>query len=128
MMTPDQGTDIVRTLEAEAAVSSLTERAAAAEARAEQAEDLAKRAEQALAVEQDRARQAEQERDAERSRAEGLSALLEATRLQLAEQRVLMTDQALARAKTAQEANALRAAEAAARRSKGRWARLKAAW
>jgi hypothetical protein len=42
------------------------------------------RAEQALAVEQDRARQAEQERDAERSRAKRLSALLEATRLQLA--------------------------------------------
>ena len=112
MMTPDQGTDTAHTLEA--AVSSLTERAAAAEARAEQAEDLAKRA--------------EQERDAERSRAEGLSALLEATRLQLAEQRALMTDQALARAlKAAQEANALRQTETA-RRGRGRWARLKAAW
>ena len=108
------------------AVSSLTERAAAAEARAEQAEDLAKRAEQALEVEQDRARQAEQERDAERSRAEGLSTLLEATRLQLAEQRTQVTDQALARALTAaQEANTLRQTEAA-RRSKGRWARLRA--
>ena len=63
-------------------------------------------------VEQDRARQAEQEGDAERSRAEGFSALLEATRLQLAEQRALMTDQALARAlKVAQEANALRQTE-----------------
>ena len=79
-------------------------------------------------VEQDRARQAEQEGDAERSRAEGFSALLEATRLQLAEQRALMTDQALARAlKAAQEANALREAEAA-RRGRGRWARLRAAW
>jgi hypothetical protein len=127
-MTPNEGTDTVRTLEAEAAVSSLAERATAAEARAEQAEGLAKRAEHALEVEQDRARQAEQERDAERSRAEGLWALLEAAQLQLAEQRAQMTDQALARAlKAAQEANALHQAEAA-RRSKGRWARLKVAW
>jgi hypothetical protein len=65
------------------AVASLIERAAAAEARADQAQDFAKRAEQALALEQDRARQAEQERDAERSGAEGLSALLKATQLQL---------------------------------------------
>ena len=47
MTTSDKSADTAPTLEA--AVSSLTERAAAAEARADQALDLAKRAEQALA-------------------------------------------------------------------------------
>lgn len=127
MTTPDSGTEPETLRALEAAVSSLTDRAAAAEARAGQAEDLAKRAEQALAVEQNRAHQAEQDRDAERSRAEGLAALLEATQLELAEQRAL-TDQAHARLLDAtHQANTLRQADAE-RRARGRWARLRAAW
>jgi chromosome segregation ATPase len=130
----DRG-DITRVVSAlETAVASLTKRAEAAESRAD-------RAEQAISTERERADRAEartdkaeQGRDAERTRADALRDQIEALRLKLAQveaegaasdvQAAELTAQ-LKQART--DAQELRQADAA-RKARGRWARLRQAW
>jgi hypothetical protein len=95
-------------------------RLADAESRADTLQDRLADAEEAIAAERRRADRAEAGRDDERERAAGLS-----NRLTVAEAAL---DRALAEAHTAQDAASERRQADAARRARGRWARLRAAW
>ena len=102
-------------------------RADAAVTRAEVADGDRRAAEQRAEAERARADVLDGRLADERARADGLGGLLEATQLELAEQRVL-TDRTDAARQQAQEAgDELRRADEA-RKARGRWARLRAAW
>jgi hypothetical protein len=145
----DDGGDVTRVINAlEAAVSSLTERTEVAERRAErvenrvdQAESRADRAEQGRVAAEARADRLDQALTGERARAEALRDRVEGLQAELAkaveegDALTVETAELNAQARQAQvvareaqdAAEALRQAEAA-RRGRGRLARLRAAW
>jgi hypothetical protein len=112
----------------------LDQKLAADRARADKAERVvdqfqtaAQQALQAAETANSDRRAAEIAREEEQARTDGLKRLLEATQLELAEQRAL-TDQAeAARQEALQAAETVRQIDEA-RKVRGRWARLRAAW